>query len=613
MPIPEARVVFMPMNKVISVPYGTPLLSALRKTGILIESICGGKGLCRKCRVILTKGSCSELPGSDACRLSPDEVAKGYHFACQVMLTADAEFTIPVESRIDCPRILLSSDMHIDHPSPSVVHYPVDVTPALGLPFASYSLRLAGYTGPRPRISSSVEQALKEPAGPLVATVSLAENPPEILAVEPACTARPLYGVAIDLGTTTVVGCLVLLSTGEIASTGAALNRQITYGEELLTRIGYAHSPEGLATLRQAATSSISAVIDAMTADAGISAGDIVDLCIAGNTVMHHLFCGIDPEYLDMANASVSRRPVTGPSQSFGFELHPGAAVFCLPNVSRFVGGDAIGDIIACRMHASDEISLLVDMGTNGEIVLGNRDWLASVSCASGPAFEGAGISCGMRAQNGAIDHVRINPETKDLSLSVIGSGLPRGICGSGIIDAAACMTATGALDFAGKLSVRHPRVRQGSEGPEFVVVQKSGSATGSDLCITQKDIDYLMDSKAAACGAIGVLLKKYKLAPADIRHVYLAGAFGAYTDMTNAIRFGILPEFPNAEFHPIGNGSLSGAYAALVSRPHRQVAETIAQKMVYIDLMVDTGFFEEYSAALYIPGKREYFPSQFL
>ena len=337
-----------------------------------------------------------------------------------------------------------------------------------------------------------------------------------------------------------------------------------------MTRIGYASHPGNLAKIRNAAIESVDTVITSLVKSAGIQKTDIVDMCIAGNTVMHHIFCGIDPHDLEMVNANISRTPLIKKAEEFGLNLHEGTSVFCLPNVSRFVGGDAIGDTIASGMHISDEFSLLVDLGTNGELILGNKDWMASVSCASGPAFEGAGVKYGIRAMKGAIDHVDIDPATSDVSFTTIGGVPPRGICGSGIIDAVTTMASTGALDFAGKLRSVHARVRPGDEGLEYVLVPANFSAIGRDIVITQHDIDYLMDSKAAVCGAIGVLLKKYKLGVSDIQHVYLAGAFGAYTNMDNAIRLGIIPEFPNATFHPIGNGSLSGAYATLVSRGHR-------------------------------------------
>jgi uncharacterized 2Fe-2S/4Fe-4S cluster protein (DUF4445 family) len=608
----EVKVEFQPMNKVLSVPAGTSLLIALRSANIPIESICGGKGLCRKCRVILTSGTCTATPQHGALHLTPEEISRGYYFACQVTLNADAIFTIPVESRIDSPQILLSSEMQIGNITPSVMRYRIEILLATGLPSASQSIRLPGYTGPRPRVSETLYRTLLASTGTIDATLSTVRTPPEIITVEDAAHPHPLYGVAIDLGTTTVVGCLVNLATGEIIETGATLNRQITYGEELITRIGYSGNPDGLGTMHKAAIDSVETVIEKLTRNAGIAMTDIWDICVAGNTVMNHLFCTIDPRYLEMANAPVSRVPIIKKASDIGLHLHPSAYVYCLPNVSRFVGGDAIGDMIAAGMHASKDLSLLIDLGTNGEIILGNSDWMASVSCASGPAFEGAGITSGMRAMRGAIEHVRIDPETFKVTYTTIGDILPRGICGSGIIDLAAAMVSAGILDFAGKLMSDHPQVRDGADGLEYVLVPKESSATKSDIGITQTDIDYLMDSKAAACGAVGVLLKRYRITEDAIQHVYLAGAFGAYADIKNAIRFGIIPEFSNAAFHPIGNGSLSGAYATLVSREYRSVAEMAARRMVYIDLLVDIDFIEEYSSALYIPGKKELFPSHF-
>ena len=608
----EVRVFFQPMNRTVTIPCGTPLLEALREADVAIESICGGKGLCRKCKVMLTSGTCTNSPQPGARPLSPEEVAQGYCYACQVTLTADAEFTIPVESRIDSPKILLSSEIKIGRIAPTVRRFRVEISLLDGLPFAAPSIRLAGYNGGRPHMSDDIYRFLRTASGPLIATVSQVSTPEIIDAVPETGKHHPLYGMAIDIGTTTVVGCLVDLETGEIVETGSTLNRQITYGEELITRIGFTSLPDGLATMQRAAAESINTVIALVCGAAIVDKTDIMDICVAGNTVMNHLLCGIDPQYLEMANAPVSRIPIIRHAREARLFSRPEASVYCLPNVSRFVGGDAVGDVIASGMHSSDALSLIVDLGTNGEIILGNQDWMASVSCASGPAFEGAGITSGMRAMRGAIEHVRSEPVTGEPASSVIGNVPPRGICGSGIIDAAVVMLDSGALDFAGRLDSRHERIRNGSRGLEYLLVPASATATGKDIVITQQDVDYLMDSKAAACGGIAVLLKKYKLDVTDIEHVYLAGAFGAFTDIGNATRFGILPEFPRATFHPIGNGSLSGAYATLVSRDCRDLAEKVASKMVYIDLLVDTDFMEEYSAALYIPGKKELFPGYF-
>jgi uncharacterized 2Fe-2S/4Fe-4S cluster protein (DUF4445 family) len=606
----EIRVIFQPMNRVVTVPAGTSLFAAIALSGIAIESICGGKGTCGKCRVILIKGSCTDAPETGTgCRLTSKEREEGYHLACQVTLLTDAEFTIPVESRIDSPQILVTQPAAVGTVEPAVTRYRVELSRSDGLPFASQSVRFAGYAGLRPRITDEQYHALLASEIPQAALLSTVRSPPRMLALFPADDATPLYGAAIDLGTTTVVGCLARLDTGEILATGSALNRQITYGEELLTRIGYSASPAGLTTLQKAAATSINDVIGTLALNAGIERTAIIDLCVAGNTVMNHLLCGLDPRYLELSDAPVSRAPLIRTAQEIGIAVHPAAEVYSLSNVSRFVGGDAVGDMITAGMQASEELSLLVDLGTNGEIVLGNRNWAASVSCASGPAFEGAGIRAGMRAMKGAIDHVHRDPATGEIRWNTIGSAPARGICGSGIIDLAVAMVETGALDFAGKLNFRHLRVRTGPDGAEYVLAQAQETGTGREIVVTQQDIDYLMDSKAAACGAIAVLLKRYKYTVGDIRHLYLAGAFGAYTDINNAVRFGILPRFPSAAIHTIGNGSLSGAYACLLSTRNRAAAESLAHHMVYIDLMVDTAFAEEYAAALYIPGRPDLFP----
>jgi uncharacterized 2Fe-2S/4Fe-4S cluster protein (DUF4445 family) len=263
-------------------------------------------------------------------------------------------------------------------------------------------------------------------------------------------------------------------------------------------------------------------------------------------------------------------------------------------------------------MHTSDEISLLIDMGTNGEIVFGNREWFLSCSVPSGPAYEGYGIKFGMRGRRGGIEHVKIDPNSLEAKYEVIGDLPPRGICGSGVIDLLAEMYSTGILDFSGKIKRGTPLVREGEDGPEYVVVPAAKSGIKRDIVITQKDIDYVMDSKATVCGGISTLMKKLKISIEDVKNLYLAGAFGMYMDPKNALRIGIFPEFPNARISQIGNGSAAGAYLALISRKKREEARDIARKMGYIDLLTDLDFMEEYREALYIPGKKELFPTSY-
>lgn len=611
----RVKILFDPMNVIVEVGKGTILLDAIREAGIRVESICGGKGDCGKCKVILVKGEISRLSTKYEKHLSPQQVSGGYYLACQIRVMSDGVFRIPVESRIDRPKILLNMDMVVDRLDPASKKYL-----AKPLPLQDYerfllpvSLRIEGYSGSRPHVSDEVARKIRsmEDEELMTVTLSRTSNYPEIIAVESGDKMRSNYGLAIDVGTTTIVVVLADLINGKVLRAESELNRQITYGEELVTRIAFASDPGGLQKLQQAVVSTINDLIDRVTRGVGVGDEEITDICVGGNTVMNHLLVGMDPTYLDEANVKVSRKPTVRKAGDLGLHTNPEAYVYCLPNVSRFLGGDAIGDVIVSGMHRSEDVSLLIDMGTNGEIIFGNRDWFISCSCASGPAWEGEGIRFGMRGMRGGIDHVKIDPRTFEASYTVIGDTPPKGICGSGIIDVAAEMFSVGVLDFTGKIvEGKTSLVRSGLDGLEYVVVPAERTAIGQDIVITQRDMDYIIDSKAAVCGAIMVLMKKYNLSIYDVKNFYLAGAFGAYTDLRNATKLGVFPEFPNARVHPIGNGSLSGAFAALLSLGRREEAEAVAEKMMYIDLIVDTDFIETYSLAVYIPGKKELFPS---
>jgi len=421
--------------------------------------------------------------------------------------------------------------------------------------------------------------------------------------------------LALDIGTTKVAGYLVDLRSGEIKDMESGYNEQLIYGEDLLSRIDYAfRSKGGLSLLQSAVVATINRIVENLSAKNHVSPGDIVGVSVAGNTVMTYLLAGMDPSPLVDANAQVSRDPIRRRAQEFGITVNPNASVYCLPNVSRFLGGDAVADVLASGMHEAPQISILIDMGTNGEIIIGSKGWLLSTSCAAGPAFEGWEIKFGMRSVEGAIDHVKLNTTTLRATYTVIGVAQigPRGICGSGIIDALAEMYRSGLVDSFGKIrdEERTPLIRKGVDGLEYVLSPASDNELDRDIAITQRDLDNLMDSKAAVCGSVAVLMKKVGATIADIRNVYLAGAFGNYVDPTSATTIGIFPEFPNAKITQIGNGSVAGAYLALISVKEREEAEQIAETMTYYDLTVDPDFMEEYSAAFSIPGRAELFPS---
>ena len=610
--VDRVKVIFNPMDKMVEVERGTILLDAIREAGINIRSICGGDGDCGTCKVILNKGEVSHVSTKYKDWLSPQEISEGYYLACQIRILSDSEFTIPVESRITSPKILLSSEMTIDKLDPESKKYLATLLPAQS--GEHRQIRLHNYSGPSPKVSDDVYDKLLRMKEPITATLSRGNTPPEIIDVESGDRTNSNYGLAIDVGTTTIVALLIDLTNGKILGKASALNSQITYGETLVTRIAFSRKAEnGLQKLKQAAVQTINDLVNNLTSSAGIINEEITSVSAGGNTVMNHLLAGVDVDYLWFvdANDKVPRSPIIKKAKELGLHTNPEAHVYCLPNVSRFLGGDAIGDVVASGMYDSDEISLFVDMGTNGEIIFGNKDWLVSCSVASGPAFEGAGVRFGMRAMRGAIEHVKINHESLEAEYTVIGNEHPIGICGSGIIDAAAEMFHVGVLDFRGKIVAGRTRlVRDGRDGLEYVIAPAEKTAIGRDIVITQRDMDYLMDSKGAALGGIMVLMKKFNFSIYDVKNFYLAGAFGTYTDLRNATKLGIFPEFPNAKIRPIGNGSLSGAYATLLSMKKRDHANAIAKNILYIDLLADVIFAETYSEAIYIPGPKELFPS---
>jgi uncharacterized 2Fe-2S/4Fe-4S cluster protein (DUF4445 family) len=608
----RVKIILNPMDRVIDVERGTILLDAIREAGIRIRSICGGEGECGTCKVILNKGKVSNVSTKYEKWLSPQEINDGYRLACQARVQSDCEFTIPVESRIASPKILISTEMSIDQLNSASKKYLVSLIPAKD--HERHYIRLNGYSGPKPSVSEDIYNKLVSVKEPATATLSMTKTPPEIISIEPSDKTHSNYGLAIDVGTTTIVALLVDLTTGKILGNASGLNRQITYGETLLTRIAFSRKKErGLQKLQQAVVEGINDLVKRLTSSAGIKNEEITSVSMGGNTVMNHLLAGTDVDYLWYvdANDKVPRAPIIKKAKELGLHVNPEAYVYCLPNVSRFLGGDAVGDVVASGMHNSDQTSLLVDMGTNGEIILGSKNWLVSCSIASGPAFEGGGVRFGMRAMQGGIEHIKIDPKTFRAEYAVIGDAIPRGICGSGIIDAAAEMFSVGLLDFAGKIvKGQTPLVRKGRDGLEYVIVPADKTAVGRDIVITQSDMDYIMDSKGAACGGILVLMRKFKLSIYDIKNFYLAGAFGAYTDIRSATKLGIFPEFPNAKIHPIGNGSVSGAYATLLSTKKRDEANAVAQNMLYIDLLADVMFAETYSESIYILGPKALFPS---
>jgi uncharacterized 2Fe-2S/4Fe-4S cluster protein (DUF4445 family) len=546
----EITIVFQPYGKRVRASEGDSVLDSARKAGVNIRNICGGKGECGKCKVVIKKGKANFRYDKRKRLLTEGELAQGHVLACSTFCESDCEVLIPPESRIEGQKMLSHAEIpeiQIDPPAKELL-----------IPQRS-------------------------------------------------------FGLALDIGTTKVTAYLVNLTTGEIVGTESDYNRQLMYGEDLVSRIGYTVDREdGTKDIQKAVLDTINDLIKRLAANHGVESNQIIDVCAAGNTVMTYFFLGRDASPLLDPDVEVSREPASIDAKLLGLEASPYAKVYCLPCVSRFLGGDTVGDILLSGMHESDGISLLLDIGTNVGAIFGSRDWFLSTTAAAGPAFEGWGIKFGVRSVEGAIDRVQIDPTTLKANFKVIGDVRPKGICGSGLIDVMAEMLRNNILDSLGRINRKldSPYVRKGDEGYEYVVVPASETDFGKDIVVTEKDILNLIDSKAAACSAVSVMMKKMNLSVSDVARVFVCGAFANYMDLNSAVTIGLLPEFTKARVKFLGNGAVAGAYLTLVSQGYRERAVKIAELMTYFDLLKDADFMDEYTAAYVLPGKRELFPT---
>ncbi len=584
------NVIFLPSGKRTTAEKGKSILEIAQNAGEGIRSLCGGKGGCGKCRVIVKKGDYEINPEPHEKFLSEMEMEEGVVLACQTFLMSDAEIFIPPESRLEKQQIL--NEFIVSEK---------ELTPAVRKEFFrdGFLPEIISQKGYRLSCQPEIEEG----------DITLVLRGNDVISVEEGDTRGEFFGLAIDIGTTTLVAALIDLNSGNAVSITSDYNGQIIYGEEVLSRVEFVFSrKDGMELLQKAVVESINKLIDRLME--GYSTPErIYDVVAAGNTLMTHFFLRKDINYLFRSSkVTVERKGFTETAKNMGLNVNPDAMIYALPPVGRYVGGDIVGDILASRIVDSPYLSLMVDLGTNGEIVLGSEGWAISTSVASGPAFEGYEIKHGSRAVEGAIDHVEI--VDGELKYTVIGSRKPRSICGSGLIDLLAELFKNGIVDFQGNLDSRHQRVRKGKKEPEFVVAFADETETGDDIVFTQTDIDTLIKSKAAVCAGISVLIKKAGISPLDVERFYIAGAFGYYINFENAVTIGLFPELPNAEVKQIGNGSLAGAYLALTSKKKRDLAETMAKLVTYFDLSTDPDFMEEYNAAIALPGKYELFPT---
>lgn len=607
-------VTIQPYGKRIEVPKGTNLLEATRLAGVVIRSVCGGSGDCGKCKIIVRSGKVDFQYNPEEKLLTPEELSKGYVLACLTKCLSDCEIFIPPETRIEGQKMQIDVKLPIISPEPMIrkIFVPSDI---IRTRLNEYLKSQLGFDISLPSELYSKMNMLKRLHPEGLTFIFSQYNGGGIVDVEGGDTGSKAYGLAVDIGTTKIVVYLVDLTSGKIIGSSSEYNSQIAYGEDVVSRISYVLDHEdGADILQKAVVDTINLLVDRLASKAGVHTNEIYDVCVGGNTVMTYLFVKRDPSPLleTKVRVELPREPFILDAAPMGLNVNPKAKVYCLPSPGRFLGGDTIGDILVSGMHKSPEVSLLIDIGTNVEVVLGGEGWLLSTTAAAGPAFEGWGVRFGMRAIEGAIDSVVIDPKTLKAKYTVIGNVKPKGICGSGLIDLLSEMFRKGIIDTLGKIdrTISSPYIREGVDGYEYVVVPKEEAGIDRDIVITEKDIANLIDSKSAACAAISVLMKKMRLSVEDVTKVFICGAFGSYINPNSAIAIGLIPEFTNAEIIYLGNGSVGGAYLTLISKKYRDEAYQISKLLAYYDLLKDADFMDEYLAGFVLPGKKELFPT---
>lgn len=615
----EATVTFLPDGERIKVKVGTTLFEAAKGAGVYIASICGGEGLCGKCRAILKNGDVEAAPTT---LLSRDDIRRGYVLACQTKVLGDVEVEIPLETRAEKAQILIDMDaqrFRALRPTTEEIyfkHEPLVQKLYLELPPPSLEDNLSDESRlyreirrhrPAPimqtglKVVKALPKLLRENRWKVTATLGLRGGTIEVLQVEGGDTSKRNYGVAVDVGTSTVVAHLMDLNTGQTIDAEATYNSQMAYGEEVTRRIIYAERG-GLTRLQEAIVNDINNLISMLIERNQIELNDITAIICAGNTTMTHLLLGLDPSSIRRKPyVSTSTAPPPARAVEVGITINPRGLLYVMPCIGGWVGGDITAGVLATGLNEAEEISMLIDIGTNGEVVLGNKEWMITCSASAGPAFEGSGVKCGMKASRGAIERLMITPEG-NIIYKTVGDTRPRGICGSGLIDLMAGLFEAGFIDRSGALNKDSSRVREKDGQLEFVIASASRSATGEDIVITQADLNNLLSAKAAIYAGANVLMRSVGLEFDDVEMIYLAGGFGNYLDREKAIIIGLIPDLPLEKIRFVGNTSILGAKMALLSREALEKSYEIAKSITYYDLISYPYYYDEFLAARFIP-----------
>ncbi len=623
------RVIFQPHNKEVVAADGDNLIRTAMEAGVHINASCGGAGVCGKCRVIIESGT---VEGGVTEKLSPEDVSKGYRLACQTSIQGDVTVRIPVESEVDAsvlnklatPRraarihqvdfeelkeqglfIPPVEKRYLELPPPSDQDRLPDVTRLISFLKAKHNEhRLVA----RLPVIRKIPDLMRSSGFKVTATLARPVQPgrkSHIINIEPGDTTGRNFAIAMDIGTTTVYGQLIDVISGEVLAQHGEFNGQISYGEDVLSRIVFAEKPGGLEKLHQVVIATINTVIRKIVKDSRVSLEEISSITLAGNTTMTQLLLKITPRYIRYAPyvpAATLYPPVT--ASNLGLELGDHVSALVYPAISSYVGGDIVAGVMGAGLYRTEEVTLYLDIGTNAEIVVGNKDWFACAACSAGPAFEGGGLQFGMRAAKGAIEDFSIDPVTLEPMLITVGNARPKGICGSGLITIVATFFELGIIDNSGKYhtDLKTPRIREHDGVWEYVLAWAEETQIERDITLNENDVDNLIRAKGAIFSGYQTLLEEVGLTLENIDKIVLAGGFGSYVDLEKAMVIGLLPEMDPEKITYIGNGSLLGCrMSSLTNRLRRDVVE-VTRKMTSFELSDTPSYMHSYVASLFLP-----------
>ncbi|MEA4901958.1 ASKHA domain-containing protein [Desulfitobacterium sp.] len=592
-----AKVTFLPANKSVEVPNGSTISQAAVAAGIAIESTCGGRGTCGKCKVQI---------------LSDAERSAGWVLACQYRVHEDLTVTLS-ESKDAYKRKTRLEQLNSIVLSPCIHKYLLQLSkPSVKDQIPDWERLVEALPDPNVCFNMQIARNLPKILRQSDFQVTAVLDGHTILAVEPGDTRSRCFGAAIDIGTTTMVVYLLDLNNGQVIDIGAVTNPQRVFGADVISRISYAaQGAEPLRQLQDRVIDGLNGIIAHLCQAQAIDSKEIYHAVVVGNTTMSHLFLGIDPTYLAPAPfIPVFRKAVEVEARELGLNILDTAPVVVLPNIAGYVGADTVGVMLSAKIDLLPGFTLALDIGTNGEMILAGQGRILTCSTAAGPAFEGAEIKHGMRAADGAIEGINI---TDDVQYVVIGDTKPHGICGSGLIDAIAEIAASGVINAAGRLAIRakdceklppllQKRLRQTEQGGEFVIAWAQETETGEDIVLTQKDIRELQLAKGAISAGVEILMTEMGIQKEQLDRVLLAGAFGNYIKKESALRIGLLPPLPIEKISAIGNAAGDGAKMALLSTEERERASVLADRAEHLELSARMDFQEQFIKALSFP-----------